>query len=156
VNYGPRFNFLYIVLPFYFYSHYLLSCILLSFYHSIHSILYLQQTGEIDNLIVSWEQSSWLCCVQVSRCFWVKIHQQYFWCHCPKCHEAIKHHLLKFGSFSYWFDKPWFHNWGKSCCLLITPSPGVPNWSVMYMNTAPSAHLLTPSFRLYIPLNKKT
>jgi hypothetical protein len=22
-------------------------------------------TGEIDNLIVSWEQSSWLCCVQV-------------------------------------------------------------------------------------------
>jgi hypothetical protein len=22
-----------------------------------------QQTGEIDNLIVSWEQSIWLCCV---------------------------------------------------------------------------------------------
>jgi hypothetical protein len=40
------------------YSHYLLSCILLSFYHSIRSILCLQQTGEIDNLIVSWEQSS--------------------------------------------------------------------------------------------------
>jgi hypothetical protein len=52
----------------YFYSHCLLSCILLSFNHSIHSILCLQQTGEIDNLIVSWEQSSWLCCVQVSRC----------------------------------------------------------------------------------------
>jgi hypothetical protein len=33
------------------------SCILLSFYHSIRSILCLQQTGEIDNLIVSWEQS---------------------------------------------------------------------------------------------------
>jgi hypothetical protein len=46
----------------------LLSCILLPFYHSICSILYLQQTGKIDNLIVSWEQSSWLCCVQVSRC----------------------------------------------------------------------------------------
>jgi hypothetical protein len=44
------------------------TCILLSFYHSIRSILCLQQTGEIDNLIVSWEQSSWLCCVQVSRC----------------------------------------------------------------------------------------
>jgi hypothetical protein len=29
---------------------------------------FLQKTGEIDNLIVSWEQSSWLCCVQVSRC----------------------------------------------------------------------------------------
>jgi hypothetical protein len=47
----------------YFYSHYLLSCILLSFYHMIRSILCLQQTGKIDNLIVSWEQSSWLCCV---------------------------------------------------------------------------------------------
>jgi hypothetical protein len=44
------------------YSHCLLSCILLSFYHSIHSFLYLQQTGEIDNLIVSWEQSICLCC----------------------------------------------------------------------------------------------
>jgi hypothetical protein len=44
------------------------TCILLPFYHSIRSILCLQQTGEIDNLIVSWEQSSWLCCVQVSRC----------------------------------------------------------------------------------------
>jgi hypothetical protein len=52
----------------YFYSHCLLSCILLSFYHTIRSILCLQQTGKIDNLIVSWEQSSWLCCVQVSRC----------------------------------------------------------------------------------------
>jgi hypothetical protein len=49
-----------------------LLALLLSFYHSIRSILCLQQTGEIDNLIVSWEQSSWLCCVQVSRCCWVK------------------------------------------------------------------------------------
>jgi hypothetical protein len=31
--------------------------------------LCLQQTGEIDNLIVSWEQSIWLCCVQVPRCY---------------------------------------------------------------------------------------
>jgi hypothetical protein len=30
--------------------------------HSIRSILCLQQTGEIDNLIVSWEQSTCLCC----------------------------------------------------------------------------------------------
>jgi hypothetical protein len=26
------------------------------FYHSIHLILYLQQTGEIDNLTVSWDK----------------------------------------------------------------------------------------------------
>jgi hypothetical protein len=45
------------------------TCIILPFYHSIRSILCLQQTGEIDDLIVSWEQSSWLCCVQVSCCY---------------------------------------------------------------------------------------
>jgi hypothetical protein len=45
VHYRPRSNFLYIAIPFYFYLHCLLSCILLSFYHSIRSILYLQQTG---------------------------------------------------------------------------------------------------------------
>jgi hypothetical protein len=38
-------------------------------FHSISSYLCLQQTSEIDNLIVSWEQSSWLCCVQVPRCY---------------------------------------------------------------------------------------
>jgi hypothetical protein len=58
VNCRPRSNFLYIAIPFYFCSHCLLSCILLSYYHSIRSILCLQQIGEIDNLIVSWEQSS--------------------------------------------------------------------------------------------------
>jgi hypothetical protein len=63
VNCGPRSNFLYIVLPFYYYSLCLLSCILLSYYHSIRSFLCLQQTGEIDNLIISWEQSTCLCCV---------------------------------------------------------------------------------------------
>jgi hypothetical protein len=41
-------------------------------FHSIRSILCLQQIGEIDNLIVSLEQSSWLCCVQVPRCCWCK------------------------------------------------------------------------------------
>jgi hypothetical protein len=67
VNYGPRSNFLYIALPFYFTRTYF-SCKLLSFYHSICSYLCLLQTGEIDNLIVSWEQSICLCCVQVSCC----------------------------------------------------------------------------------------
>jgi hypothetical protein len=47
-------QFLYIAITAYFYSHYLLSCILLPFYHSIRLILCLQQTGQIENLIVSW------------------------------------------------------------------------------------------------------
>jgi hypothetical protein len=41
-------------------------------FHLIHSFLCFQQTGEIDNLIVSWEQSICLCCVQVSCCCWRK------------------------------------------------------------------------------------
>jgi hypothetical protein len=49
--------------------------------------------------------------------------------------------LLKFGSFSYWFDKPWFHTEGRLAVVLITPSLGVSNWTVIYknsyINTAP-------------------
>jgi hypothetical protein len=62
VNCGSRSNFLYIVLPFYFTRSIYFLALLLSYYHSIHSFLCLQQTGEIDNLIVSWEQSTCLCC----------------------------------------------------------------------------------------------
>jgi hypothetical protein len=32
-----------------------------------------KQSGEIDNLIVSWEHSTWLCCVQVPHCYWPKM-----------------------------------------------------------------------------------
>jgi hypothetical protein len=67
VNYGPRSNFLYIALPFTLLTLFTLLALLLFFYHSIRSFLCLQQTGEIDNLIVCCEQSICLCCVQVSR-----------------------------------------------------------------------------------------
>jgi hypothetical protein len=41
-------------------------------------------------------------------------------------------------AFSYWIDKPWFLTEGKLAVVLITPSLGVPNWSVIYIiNTAP-------------------
>jgi hypothetical protein len=40
--------------------------------------------------------------------------------------------LLKFGSFSYWFDKPLFHTEGRIIAVLITPSLGVSNWAVIY------------------------
>jgi hypothetical protein len=35
--------------------------------------------------------------------------------------------LQKFGSFSYWFDKPWFHTEERLAAVLITPSLGVSN-----------------------------
>jgi hypothetical protein len=45
-------------------------------FHSIRSYLCLQQIGEIHNLIISCEQSTWLCCVQVPCCYYLKTHQQ--------------------------------------------------------------------------------
>jgi hypothetical protein len=63
-------EFLYIAITCLLYSHYLLYLHTTIAFHSIRSFLCLQQTGEIDNLIASWEQSIWLCCVQVPRCSW--------------------------------------------------------------------------------------
>jgi hypothetical protein len=40
-------------------------------------------------------------------------------------------------AFSYWFNKPRFLTEGKLATVLITPSLGVPNGSVIYINTAP-------------------
>jgi hypothetical protein len=72
VNCGPRSSFLYIAITCLLYSHCLLYLHITIAFHLIRSYLCLQQTGEIDNLIVSWEQSIWLCCVQVPRCYWLK------------------------------------------------------------------------------------
>jgi hypothetical protein len=43
-------------------------------------------------------------------------------------------------AFSYWIDYLGFITEGKLADVLITPSLGVPNWSVIYIiNTAPSS-----------------
>jgi hypothetical protein len=100
----------------------------ITFYHLIRLILCLQQTGEIDNLIVSWDKV--LGCV-VCR-FHVAAGEKL---HADKLSGAIVRsvaklagiNLQKFGSFSCWFDKPWFHNWGKlAAVLIITFSWGFP------------------------------
>jgi hypothetical protein len=75
------------------------------FYHSIRLILCLQQTGEIDNLIVSWGKV--LGCV-VCR-FHIAASEKL---HADKLPSAIVRsvaklagiNLRKCGSFSYWFD----------------------------------------------------
>jgi hypothetical protein len=55
--------------------------------------------------------------------------------------------LLKFGSFSYWFDKPWFHTEGRLAAMLITPSLGVSNWAVIYKTpTSTPDHQSSPFF----------
>jgi hypothetical protein len=48
--------------------------------------------------------------------------------------------LLKFGSFFYWFDKPWFHTEGRLADVLITPSLGVSNWAVIYKTPTSTPH----------------
>jgi hypothetical protein len=74
--------------------------------------------------------SAWLCCVQVPRCYWCKATP---WTSLlaslsGTVAKLAGINLLKCGSFSYWFDKPWFHNWGKTCCcahhnlLLLFPT----------------------------------
>jgi hypothetical protein len=107
VNCGPWSNSFTLLLPFYFYSLYLHSCKLLPFYHSIRLIICSQQTGEIDNLTVSWDKV--LGCV-VCR-FHVAAGEKL---HTDKLSGAIVQSvaklagidLWKFNSFSYWFDKP--------------------------------------------------
>jgi hypothetical protein len=69
VNHGPRSYFHYIAITYLLYLHCLLYLHITIAFHSIHSFFCLQQTGDIDNLIVSWEQSIWLCCVQVPHCY---------------------------------------------------------------------------------------
>jgi hypothetical protein len=53
--------------------------------------------------------------------------------------------LLKFGSFSYWFDKPWFHTQGRLVVVLITPSLGVSNWAVIYKTPTSTPHHQPPA-----------
>jgi hypothetical protein len=90
--------------------------ILLLFSTRYAHTLCFKPTGEIDNLIVSWEQITWLCCVQVPRC----CSQSKAWTRCPiNCPElsqslqASPSVVLAFSSSNY---KPWFLTEGKTCC----------------------------------------
>jgi hypothetical protein len=61
--------------------------------------------------------------VQVPCCCWCKAtpqirrHIQIVWSY----REASKHQPSEVGSFSYWFDKPWFHTEGRLAAVLIIP-----------------------------------
>jgi hypothetical protein len=54
--------------------------------------------------------------------------------------ELASINLLKFGSFSNWFDKPWFHTEGRLAAVLITPYLGVSNWAVIYKTPTSTPH----------------
>jgi hypothetical protein len=68
----------------------------------------------------------------------VKIHQQVVW----RRWSVTKLASITFLSlaFSYWIDHLGFTTKGRLAAVLIIPSLGVPNWSVIYIiNTAPSS-----------------
>jgi hypothetical protein len=73
VNYGPRSILLHLYYHllqalFTFRKEYFISPQANIYFHTIRLILCLQQTGEIDNLTISWGKVVWLCCVQIPRC----------------------------------------------------------------------------------------
>jgi hypothetical protein len=70
----------------------------------------------------------------------VKTHQQVVW----RCWSVTKLASITFLSlaFSYWIDYLGFTTEGRLVAVLIIPSLGVPNWSVIYIiNTAPSSKI---------------
>jgi hypothetical protein len=100
------------------------------FYHTIRLILYLQQTGEIDNLTASWGKVLWLCYVQVPHCCWCQSYAQIG--AIKKLSGAIAKpasiNLQKWLLSPTSSIKPWFHTEGNlPLCLSYLPL-GVLNW----------------------------
>jgi hypothetical protein len=112
VNYGPRSNSFYIVITILLLLTLFTFLQTIAFYHSIRLILCLLQTGEIDNLIVSWGKVLGCVVCRFHIAAGEKLHAD------KHLSGAIVRsvaklagiNLRKCGSFSYWFDKPWFHN----------------------------------------------
>jgi hypothetical protein len=83
----------------------------ITFYHSIRSILCSQQTSEIDNLIMSWDKVLGCVVCRFHIATGKKLHADKFSGDIVRSVAKLAGiNLRKFGSFSYWFDKPWFHN----------------------------------------------
>jgi hypothetical protein len=127
VNCGPRSNFLYIALPFYFTRTVYYLALLLSYYHSIRSFICLQQTGEIDNLIVSWEQSTCLCCAGFTLLLGEDTPTTSFLAPLSGVSRSSQASPSEVWLSPTGPIKPWFHNWGKTCyCAYHTFLLGFP------------------------------
>jgi hypothetical protein len=84
----------------------------ITFYHSIRSILCLQQTVEIDNLIVSWGKVLGCVVCRFHVAAGEKLHadKHFSGAIVQSVAKLAGINLRKCGSFFYWFDKPWFQN----------------------------------------------
>jgi hypothetical protein len=120
------------------------------FFHSIHLILCLQQTGEIDNLTVSWDKvlACVLCRFHVATGAKLLPGRGTIHILSGAVAKLAGINLLKFDSFSYWFDKPRSHTKLRlAAVLIITFSWGFQlggHLQNSYINTAPSTSFLAP------------
>jgi hypothetical protein len=104
-------QFLYIAITVYYFTCLFTFSHTITFYHSIRSILCLQQTGEIDNLIISWGKVLGCVVCRLHVAAGEKLHADKY-SSGAVVRSVVKLASITFGSlaFSYWFDKPWFHN----------------------------------------------
>ena len=106
------------------------------FPHYTSNPLFSARPVRLTPSLFRWGKVAWLCCVQVPRCCWfpgsAPCQNQP-----PTPSEVI--------SFSYWFDKPWFHTEGKLAAALIIPS----SWGL------PTRHHTHQEFLAPLPGRKK-
>jgi hypothetical protein len=92
------------------------------FYHSIRLILCSQQTGEIDNLTVSWDKVLGCVVCKFHVAAGEKLHADKFSGTIVRSVAKLAGiNLLKFVSFSYWFDNLGSTTEGRLAVVLITP-----------------------------------
>jgi hypothetical protein len=123
------------------------------FYHSIRLILCLQQTGEIDNLTVSWDKvlGCVVCRFHVAAGAKLRPGLGAIYKLSGGVAKLASINLLKFGSLSYWFDKPWYYTEGRLVAMLITPSLGVSKWPVIYKTPTSTPHHQVSTSESMIP-----
>jgi hypothetical protein len=93
VNCGPRSYFYHIVITCLLSSHCLLYLHSLLFSTRYAHNLCFKQTGEIDNLIASWEQSTWLCVCRFRVAASKQSLDEAPYINCPQLSQTSKLHL---------------------------------------------------------------
>jgi hypothetical protein len=118
VNCGPRSYFHHIAITCLLSRTVYFTRILLLFSTRYTHNLCFKQTGEIDNLIASWEQSTWLCVCRFHVAASTQSLDEAPYINCPLLSQTSKHHLQSSLSLLSKNDKPWFLNWGKTSCYI--------------------------------------
>jgi hypothetical protein len=139
LNYGPQYNFLYIALPFYYYSLCLLSCttIILLPLNTLNHFFTANRWDWQPHRKLGAKFLVVLCAgftlllgedMLITSCIWRP---------CPECDEASKHHLLKFGFLLLvWFNLS-FTTEGRLANVLIIPSSWVSQRALLTSHQTP-------------------